>query len=99
MGKDSKYYKLGENLGKSIGKKIGAGTIALIVIGCIFIVLATMLVLYAIEALILWGLGSLVIGLIGINTTITFGQCFGVVILIDVLASIIKLFFHNKCKG
>lgn len=97
MGKDSKYYKLGEKLGKSIGKNASAGTLALIGIMCIFIVLVVMLIVFAIEALVLWGLGSLVIWLIGMQATITFGQCFGVVILIDILASIIKkLFFHNK---
>lgn len=96
MGRDSKYYKLGEKLGKNIGKNASAGTLALIGIMCIFIVLVVLLIVFSIEALVLWGLGSLVIWLIGINATITFGQCFGVVILIDVLASFIKKIFGRK---
>lgn len=72
---------------KAIGALIG------LIFGILIIVLLGIGIL-ALEALILWGAGTLAIMLLGIGVTITFAQCFGTIILINVIAWIIhKIFF------
>lgn len=78
-----------ENTCRAIGALIG------LIFGILIIVLLGIGVL-ALEALILWGTGTLAIMLLGIGATITFAQCFGEIILINIIAWIIHKIFFNK---
>lgn len=76
---------------KETGKAIGA------FIGLMLLIIITFLLsvgVVLLEALVLWGLGTLALVLLGIGATITFGQCVGTIILINIVAWIIhKIFF------
>ncbi len=78
-----------------------AGKIAGALIGLILMIIIAFVLGIAVlglETLVLWGLGSLAFVLLGIGATITFGQCFGVIIVINLIAWIIRKIFFNDTK-
>lgn len=83
MEEKNKYYKLGEKIG---GLLIVLIVLAIVIVGG-----------FTLEAIVLYGFANLAFALIGINATVTFWQCLGIMILIDFIASVIKkIFFNNK---
>ena len=52
--------------------------------------------LIALEGLLLWGLGSLALFLLGIGVTITFTQCFGAMLVINIVAWLVHKIFSSK---
>lgn len=80
---------------KETGKIAGAliGLILMIII--VFVLGITVL---GLETLVLWGLGSLAFVLLGIGATITFGRCFGVIIVANLIAWMIRKIFFNDTK-
>lgn len=83
--KENKWYKRGEGIG-AIAATFMIATIMLVIVFAIF----------SIEALVLWGIGSLALYLLGLGTC-TYGQCFAVVLIIDLISAFIhKIFFKNN---